>query len=69
MNLKHTLYVIADAKALCSALYSSGNIQIKGCWKPVDPLSYIIVIRNGKIVLKYMPNGPFYAVMLKTILY
>ena len=37
MNLKHTLYVITDAKALCSILYSSGNIQIKCCWKPVDP--------------------------------
>ena len=37
MNLKHTLYVITDAKALGSILYSSGNIQIKCCWKPVDP--------------------------------
>ena len=37
MNLKHTLYVIADAKALCSILYSSGNIQIICCWEPVDP--------------------------------
>ena len=32
MNLSHTLFVIADAKALCSILYSSGNIQIKRCW-------------------------------------
>ena len=31
MNLSHTLYVIADAKALCSILYSSGNIKIKSC--------------------------------------
>ena len=28
MNLSYTLYVIADAKALCSILYSSGSIQI-----------------------------------------
>ena len=28
-NLSHTLFVIADAKALCSFLHSSGNIQIK----------------------------------------
>ena len=27
MNLSHTLFVIADAKGLCSILYSSGNIQ------------------------------------------
>ena len=33
----HTLYVIADAKAFCSILYSSGNIQIKSCWDPVKP--------------------------------
>ena len=32
MNLRHTFYVIADAKALRSILYSSGNIQIKRCW-------------------------------------
>ena len=31
MNLSHTLFVIADAKALCSILYSCGNIQIKYC--------------------------------------
>ena len=31
INLSHTLYVIADAKALCSILYSCGNIQIKRC--------------------------------------
>ena len=47
MNLSHTSYVIADAKALCSILYSSGNIQIKSCLGPVNPsppspiLSYI----------------------------
>ena len=42
MNLSHTLHVIADAKALCNILYSSGNIQIKSCWGPADsPLSYI----------------------------
>ena len=28
MCLSHILFVIADAKALCSILYSSGNIQI-----------------------------------------
>ena len=32
MNLSHTLYVIADAKALCPILYGSGNIQIKNCY-------------------------------------
>ena len=38
MNLSHTLLVIADAKAaLCSILYSSGNIQIKSCWGSSDP--------------------------------
>ena len=26
MNISQTLYVIADAKAFCSILYSSGNI-------------------------------------------
>ena len=36
MNLNHTLYVIADAKLLCSILCSSGNIQIKSCWGPAD---------------------------------
>ena len=43
MNLSHTLYFIPDAKALSSILCSSGNIQIKSCWDPVDPppLSYI----------------------------
>ena len=30
------MYVIAHAKALCAILYSSGNIQIKSCWGPVD---------------------------------
>ena len=39
INLSHTLYVIADVKALCSVLYSSGNIQIKSCWGPSDPSS------------------------------
>ena len=37
MNLSHTVYVIADAKALRSVLYSFGNIQIKTCWRPVEP--------------------------------
>ena len=36
MNLSHTVYVIADAKALCSILYSSGYIQIKNGWDPSD---------------------------------
>ena len=35
MNLSHILYVTADAKALCSIFYSSGNIQIS-CWGPAD---------------------------------
>ena len=39
MNLSHTLYFIPDVKALCSILYSSGNIQMKSCWCPVDPPS------------------------------
>ena len=39
MNLSHILFVIADAKALCSILHSSGNIQIKYCWNPADPSS------------------------------
>ena len=34
MNPSHTLFVIADAKALCSILCSSGNIQIKNCCTP-----------------------------------
>ena len=29
VNFSHTLYAVADAKALCSILYGSGNIQIK----------------------------------------
>ena len=29
MNFSHTLYAVADAKALCSILYGFGNIQIK----------------------------------------
>ena len=36
MNLSHTLYAITDDKALCSILYSSGNIQIKSSWGPAD---------------------------------
>ena len=36
MNLSHILFVIADAKALCSILYSSGNIQIRYCWGPAE---------------------------------
>ena len=38
INLSHILYVTSDAKALCSILYSSGNIQIKGCWGLVTTL-------------------------------
>ena len=50
MNLSYTLYVIADAKALCSILYSSGSIQIKSSSGPSDPppsplLSYISIQR------------------------
>ena len=44
MNLSHTLCVIADPKALCFILYSSGNIQIKSCWVqclPAPSLSFI----------------------------
>ena len=37
MNVSHSFDVIADAKALCSILYSFGNIQINSCWCPVDP--------------------------------
>ena len=42
MNLSHTLHDIADAKALCSILYSSGNIEIEtfGPSGP-PPLCYI----------------------------
>ena len=29
MNFSHTLYAVADAKALCSILYGFGNIEIK----------------------------------------
>ena len=36
INFSHTLYVITDAKALCSILYSSENIQIKSSWGPSD---------------------------------
>ena len=35
LNLSHILYAIADAKALCSVLYSPENIQIKSCQGPV----------------------------------
>ena len=41
-NLSQTLYVVDDAKALCSILHSSGNTQIKSCWCPVDHPSVII---------------------------
>ena len=37
MNLNHSFYVIADAKALCSILCSFGNTQINSCWCLVDP--------------------------------
>ena len=37
MNLSYTLYVTADAKAVFSILYSSGNIQIKSCWVGTPP--------------------------------
>ena len=55
MNLSHTLYVIADAKAICSILYSSGNIQIKSCWEQRTypppavflPLSYIKLAKTS----------------------
>lgn len=39
MNLRHTFHVIADAKALRSILYISGNIQIKRCWGISEPPS------------------------------
>ena len=39
MNFSHILYVVPHAKALFSILYGSGNIQIKSCWGPADPLS------------------------------
>ena len=48
MNLNHTLYAIADAKALFSVLYSSGNIQIKSCWGPVDPPPTLSSFKLGK---------------------
>ena len=34
MNVNHTMYVIADAKAFCSIVYSSENVQVKSCWGP-----------------------------------
>ena len=40
MNLRRTWCVITDAKALCSILYSSGNIQIKICWGPSVTLTW-----------------------------
>ena len=46
MNLSHTLHFIADAKALCSIRYSSGNNQIKSCWGQADPLSYIMLAKT-----------------------
>ena len=51
MNLSHTLFVIGDAKARCSILYSSGNIQIKYSWGRADPLpphlSYIKLAKTS----------------------
>ena len=48
MNFSHTLFVIADAKALCSILYSSGNIQRKYCCEnPPPPLSYIKLAKTS----------------------
>ena len=39
MNLSHIFYATADAKALCSLLFGSGNIEIKSFWGPADPHS------------------------------
>lgn len=39
MNLRQTLYVVADAEVLCSIPCSSGNIQIKTCWGSIEPSS------------------------------
>ena len=48
MNFSHTLlFVIADAKALCSILYSSGNIQRKYCCENPPPLSYIKLAKTS----------------------
>ena len=49
MNLSHTLHFIADAKALCSIRYSSGNIEIKSCWGPADPPQLHYVGKNLSI--------------------
>ena len=54
MILRHTLHVIADAKALCSTLQSSGSIQMKAValqYPPTPslfPLSYISYIKLAK---------------------
>ena len=40
MNLSHILYFIPDAKAPCSILYSSGNIQIKSCWVTLSSVKF-----------------------------
>ena len=45
-NLSHTLYVVDDAKAVCSILYSSGNTQIKSCWCPADHPSVTISLQK-----------------------
>ena len=47
LSLSHTLYVIADAKAVCSILYSSGNIQIKSCWGSTEPPSVTLSWQNA----------------------
>ena len=50
INVSHALFVIADAKALCSFLCSSGNIQIKYFWGSADPplsLSYIKLAKTS----------------------
>ena len=49
MNISHTLYVIPDAKAFCSILYSSGNIQTKTYWGPVDTPKLDYVHKNLSI--------------------
>ena len=46
MNLSHTLYVIDDAKVLCSSLYSSPNIKIKSCWGPEEFTSVTLSWQN-----------------------
>ena len=62
LNISHTLYVIVDAKARCSILYSSGNIQIKavGFQRIPPPFSYIKFVKvsasRGLIQLKKQQN-------------